>query len=165
LGEIDRIGRTTLTSGQQADSARFHARLQLILKANYESFEDDFERFISDFDHIFFNTFGDQTIDSLLESRSWQTFSEGMRGVALEQSLQKLYENASQNFGIDITRVSNPAQRELIQNWVRKNMDALKEQVGKVQSLTATDRIRTAIYYNLPDSLRSKLFARLKESE
>ncbi|MEO5969737.1 MAG: hypothetical protein ABIQ95_07390, partial [Bdellovibrionia bacterium] len=161
----DQAGRSTVTSGQQADAAKFYGSLSPILKAHYERFEDAFEDFVSEFDHIFFNALGDKTIETLLEPQSWRDWSDNVRGIALESALKQVQEQSARNFGVDLNLASDPAQRELIQKWVAYNMDGLKEKVGKVYGLSISDRIQMVIYSSLPSSLRAKLLERLKESE
>lgn len=159
---IDQAGRATLTPGQQADAARLHGLLSTILKGHYEDFEDQFEAFVSEFDHLFFNALGDRTIDSLLEVQSWRDWSEGVRGIALEDALRRVEEQSARNFGIDLDRVEDPVRREQVKAWVRKNMEALRERVGKVHGLSVSDRIQLVVYATLPGSLRARLLDRLQ---
>lgn len=160
---IDQTGRATLTNGQRADANRYYELISVILKAHFETFGRDFEHFVSDFDHIFFNALGDKTIETILKIDEWRSWSDGVRGIALEDALKRMQDHASRNYSADLNLINDPAQKELIQKWLRQNMDALTGKVGEVQGITLSDRIRLVIYMNLPSSARAKLLDRLKE--
>ncbi len=159
---VDQAARSTHSPGQQADGARLHGLLATTLKSHYEDFEDQFERFVSDFDHIFFNALGDKTIESLLEVQSWRDWSDNVRGIALEHALKRVEEQSQRNFGIDLGGVPDPARREAVRNLVRVNMEALREKVGKVHGLSVSDRIQSLLYMALPGSIRARILDRLK---
>jgi len=159
---VDQAARSTLTPGQQADGARLHVQLGTILKSHYAEFEDQFEQFVLDYDHMFFNALGDKTIESLLEVQSWRSWSDNVRGIALEAALKRIEEQSQSNFGIDLGGVPDPARREAVRNLVRSNMEALRSKAGKVHGVSVADRVQLLVYMTLPGSVRSKLFDRLK---
>lgn len=165
LVAIQQTGRNTLTSGQKADAARYAALIGEVVKAHYDVFGKDFETFVRDFDHIFFNSLGDKTIESLLEPQSWRDWSENVRAIALESALKRYQERAEKNFSVDPSLIKDPMQRDLVMKWLKVNMDALKDKIGKVHGSSVSDRVRIVIYMATPGSLRSKLFDRIKETD
>jgi hypothetical protein len=157
------IAGQTLTGGQRSDALAFYQQATLMVRVHFDSFEDQFEKFVAEFDSIFFNALGDKTIENLLETQSWREWSDGMRGIQLEQALKSIYERADRNFGVDLSRIQDPTQRARAEKWLRRNMEALREKVGKTQGWSVSDRLQTVIYMGLPESLRNRLLRRLRD--